>query len=186
MDLLNRHYKAIKARGLITTETDILDFQTKLHEEVKEFDKEVKKYMFNEGNNLAQESIDVISVLFNMLKHLGFDVHFEHEKNVITQEIRAGIKSGVSFSSIECLVLACTNIKKEVVYVRTRKREIVEARQLIQYYAKKYHIASLSKIGELTGGYDHATVLHSYKAISILKENDHRIKRLISEIESMM
>lgn len=53
---------------------------------------------------------------------------------------------------------------------KTRKREIVEARQLAMYLAKEYTTASLVTIGWEIGEKDHATVLHACKVVNNLQE----------------
>lgn len=59
---------------------------------------------------------------------------------------------------------------------KTRKREIVEARQLAMYLAKEYTTASLETIGSEIGSKDHATVLHACKVVNNLQQtySDYR------------
>ena len=68
-------------------------------------------------------------------------------------------------------LIVCTefDISPDVVFLKTRKREIVQARQFIQHFTKKYTNYSLSQIGSITGGKDHATVLHSYNTVENLR-----------------
>jgi len=75
-----------------------------------------------------------------------------------------------------------TNINPDVVNARIRNREIVQVRQLICYFAKLNNLQTLQQIGEFIGGYDHATVLHGYKTMANLNENNSEIKRLINNI----
>jgi hypothetical protein len=56
--------------------------------------------------------------------------------------------------------------------ILTRKREIVECRQLCMYFAKKLTKKSLRTIGWYFGRKDHATVLHAVKTIDNLIETD--------------
>ncbi|MDD6111384.1 MAG: helix-turn-helix domain-containing protein, partial [Prevotellaceae bacterium] len=48
---------------------------------------------------------------------------------------------------------------------RSRKRDYVAARQLSMYFAQKYTKMPASRIGQLIGGRDHSTVIHSCSAI---------------------
>ena len=48
---------------------------------------------------------------------------------------------------------------------KTRKRHIVQARQLAMFFAKKFTKASLASIGSQIGKRDHATVLHACKTV---------------------
>src|SRR5690242_11908025 len=76
------------------------------------------------------------------------------------------------------------NIVFDVLLKRTRKRQIVEARQVIMYLLCLYTTVSLKKIGELFGGYDHTTVIHSRKQISNLLCTDIDLAYRIGKIKS--
>jgi hypothetical protein len=69
---------------------------------------------------------------------------------------------------------------------KTRKREIVFARQVAMYLIKKHTKLSLKKIGEYFGGKDHATVLHSVKTIDNLMEVDRQIKATVKDIDKIV
>ena len=69
-----------------------------------------------------------------------------------------------------------TRIPVEVMDSKTRKREIVMARQLSMKFAKVYTKSSLASIGASIGGKDHATVLHACTTIdNLLDTNDPQI-----------
>ncbi|HJC26181.1 chromosomal replication initiator protein DnaA [uncultured Alistipes sp.] len=64
-----------------------------------------------------------------------------------------------------------------------RTREIAQARQIAMYLAKQHTKAPLTTIGAAIGGRNHATVLHSCKAVSNLLETDKAFRRQVEEIE---
>ena len=64
-----------------------------------------------------------------------------------------------------------------------RTREIAQARQIAMYLAKQHTKAPLTAIGSAIGGRNHATVLHSCKAVSNLLETDKAFRRQVEEIE---
>ena len=64
-----------------------------------------------------------------------------------------------------------------------RTREIAQARQIAMYLAKQHTKAPLTTIGSAIGGRNHATVLHSCKAVSNLIETDKAFRRQVEEIE---
>jgi chromosomal replication initiator protein len=66
---------------------------------------------------------------------------------------------------------------------KTRKREIVQARQLAMYFSKKHTKSSLATIGLHCGNKDHATVLHACKTVSNLIETDKRFQTYVKEID---
>lgn len=69
---------------------------------------------------------------------------------------------------------------------KTRKREIVQARQLAMFFAKKLTKHSLATIGMMCGKKDHATVLHACKTIENLLATNRDIKREYEEIEKII
>lgn len=69
---------------------------------------------------------------------------------------------------------------------KTRKREIVEPRQICMWLREKYTRESLSEIGRRYGGKDHATVLYSKKVIDNLKETDIEFRERLETIEKII
>ena len=67
-----------------------------------------------------------------------------------------------------------------------RTREIAQARQIAMYLAKQHTKAPLTTIGSAIGGRNHATVLHSCKAVSNLIETDKAFRRQVEEIEKLV
>ena len=64
-----------------------------------------------------------------------------------------------------------------------RTREIAQARQIAMYLAKQHTKAPLTTIGASIGGRNHATVLHSCKAVANLMETDKNFRLQVTEIE---
>jgi chromosomal replication initiator protein len=65
---------------------------------------------------------------------------------------------------------------------KTRKRHIVQARQLAMYFAKRYTKASLASIGSQIGKRDHATVLHACRTVENLADTDKQFKKYIEDL----
>lgn len=80
--LLNRHYKAIRKRGLITDSTTKYDFIEKMIEEWAEI-------KYSNESDIDQEIIDLMMVCSNFLIHRGCNVKKEIRKNLKTQQRRA-------------------------------------------------------------------------------------------------
>jgi len=86
-ELILRHYEAIRARGQITDFTTLEDFREKLREEIQElWDADI--YENTIDGDMAQEAIDVVGVIFNMLIHYGYYIEAEFKYNVEYQESR--------------------------------------------------------------------------------------------------
>lgn len=76
------------------------------------------------------------------------------------------------------------NVAPEEVKKVTRKRYILNTRQLAMHFAKKYQLASLARIGMEYGMKDHATVLHADKTIKNLCETDKIFRQEYDSIET--
>lgn len=74
-------------------------------------------------------------------------------------------------------------VEVESINTRSRKREVVQVRQVAMYLAKKYLDMSTSKIGLYIGKRDHATVLHACKTITNLAETDKQFRSELNKIE---
>jgi chromosomal replication initiator protein len=66
---------------------------------------------------------------------------------------------------------------------KTRKREIVQARQLAMFFSKMLTKSSLASIGAQIGKKDHATVLHACKTVANLIDTDKQFRTEVEEIE---
>ncbi len=80
-------------------------------------------------------------------------------KNLIKNNIRP--KKNVSISDIVKIVTSFYNINEQSVYEKTRRKEIVKARQIIMYLLREDFSISYPMIGQKLGGKDHTTVIHS-------------------------
>jgi chromosomal replication initiator protein len=65
----------------------------------------------------------------------------------------------------------------------TRKREVVNARQISMYLAKKYTKNSLKEIGRHFGNKDHSTVIHSIQVVDNLLEVDKKFREDLEELK---
>jgi len=88
----------------------------------------------------------------------------------------------LSIESIQKIVCEYFNIAIEKLSEKTRKREVVQARQIAMYYAKEYTKSSLKTIGLHFGGRDHSTVIHALHTVSDLMSTDRQFKHDVEEI----
>ena len=74
------------------------------------------------------------------------------------------------------------NVPQQQVFSRSRKRDYVLVRQISMYLAQKYTKMPAGRIGQLIGGRDHSTVIHSCSAIEQRLKVD---KAFLSELSSI-
>lgn len=107
----------------------------------------------------------------------------EQDRQDLIKQLLGNYKKNNPLEFIQTIICHHLALSPNSLKSKTRKQEIVFARQLIMYFARKYTNYSLSKIGEFIGGKDHATVLHAYNKIEKLskKKEERELLRLLTE-----
>ena len=150
-----------------------------------------------DGLSISEEVIDYIArnVTDNVRDLEGVIVSLMVRSSVLKKEISIDMADQVLAASVKMTQKQITidSIKEAVcgyygletsrLLERTRKREVVVARQMSMYLAKKYTALSLAGIGDVLGKKDHATVLHACKTISEQVGVDKKLRSDLEEIE---
>ena len=92
----------------------------------------------------------------------------------------------VTIDYIQKVVCDYLELPVDAIQQTSRKREIVQARQLSMYFAKKITKSSLAVIGAQCGNKDHATVLHACKQIENLRQTDRYMRTMVEELEKKL
>ncbi len=92
----------------------------------------------------------------------------------------------ISVSRIQSVVCNYFHITVDQFLSKTRKREIVQARQIAMYLSRSLTKTSLSSIGAQLGGKDHATVLHACNTVSDLMDTDRSFRNYVVDIEKQI
>jgi len=101
-------------------------------------------------------------------------------KTLIKNNIRP--KKTVAIKDIVKIVAEQYGISEDVIYEKTRKKEIVRARQVAMYLLREDFNISYPLIGQKLGDRDHTTVIHSHLKI---KEDLKTDPSLLQEIEKI-
>jgi chromosomal replication initiator protein len=67
---------------------------------------------------------------------------------------------------------------------RSRKHELVVARQVSMYLAQKYTRIPTSRIGKMIGNRDHSTVIHSCTTVENLLKANYAFAEEVASIEN--
>ncbi len=148
-------------------------------------DKTIIDYIAQEITSNIREMKGVLVSLQFQAINLKKEITLELAKEVV-EKLTIKYKRDISVDKIAELVAKYYNIPKEKLSEKTRKRDIVQARQISMYLAKKYTKTSLSTIGRKIGNKDHSTVLHSYKVVSDLLKTNKKFKLELEEIEDLI
>jgi chromosomal replication initiator protein len=101
-------------------------------------------------------------------------------KTLIKNNIRP--KKNVAIKDIVRIVASHYDLTEEVVYEKTRRKEVVRARQVAMYLLREDFNISYPLIGQKMGDRDHTTVIHSHLKI---KEDLKTDPSLLQEIEKI-
>lgn len=113
------------------------------------------------------------------------EITIDLAKNMLDKFVKNTVRE-VSIDYIQKVVCDYFDIPIETMKSKTRKREIVQCRQLAMYFSKQMTKNSLAMIGKHCGNKDHATVLHACKTVNNLADTDKRFKGYISDIEKKL
>ena len=160
----------------------------------------LKKKTYNDGIELPEEVLEYISThisdnirelegaLISLLAQSTLnkkEITLDLTKEMIDKLIKS-TKREISIDYIQKVVCNYYNIGLEQLQSKTRKREIVQARQVAMFFSKTLTKSSLATIGSQIGGKDHATVLHACKTVNNLIETDKRFRLQVDEIEKKL
>lgn len=93
-------------------------------------------------------------------------------------------KVHISIESIQNHVCEYFGIDTNKLREKTRKQEIVEARQIAMYLAKILTKSSLKTIGLHFGGRDHSTVIHAINSVQERLKLTPKFQRMVTEIQN--
>ncbi len=117
---------------------------------------------------------------FASLEHVD-EIDLSMAKRVLKDMVQDS-NTQVSIESIQEYVCEYFGIDTNKVREKTRKQEIVEARQIAMYLAKKFTDSSLKTIGLHFGGRDHSTVIHAISTVEQRMQTSGKQKRMVNEL----
>jgi len=123
---------------------------------------------------LANASLSSKQINFELVKKTVYEVATDRKKN------------NINIDSITKVVCDHLNIAENKIRDKTRKKEIVQARQLAMYLSKEMTNASLKTIGLHFGGRDHSTVIHACTSIEKSKVQDKSVMDMIQELKNQI
>jgi hypothetical protein len=100
----------------------------------------------------------------------------------VVEKFVRNTKREISIDYIQKVVSDYFQMDVTTLQSKTRKRHIVQARQLAMFFAKKLTKASLANIGQQIGHRDHATVLHACKTVDNLAFTDKQFRKYVEDL----
>jgi len=127
-------------------------------------------------------------VLISLIAHgslMKRDIDLELAKQTL-KTIVHDIDTEVSIDYIQKTVAEYFHLKTEDLKDKTRKKEVVIARQLAMYFSKEYTNHSLKSIGYHFGGRDHSTVIHAVQTVNDMYDVDNRFRSSVDELKKKL
>ncbi len=176
----------------LTADLQTPDFDTRM--------KILRRKVYKDGISLSDEVLEYIaSHVSNNVRELeGALVSLLAQSMLnnreITLELAAKLinklvknsKRELSIEYISKVVCDYFSMTVDALQAKTRKREIVQARQIAMYFSKSLTKYSLASIGAQIGSKDHATVLHACKTVNNLKDTDKNFRQFVEDIEKKL
>jgi chromosomal replication initiator protein len=112
-------------------------------------------------------------------------------KSLTLNEVKTLIKNNikpkktVAIKDIVRVIAGQYGISEDVIYEKTRRKEIVRARQVAMYILREDFNISYPLIGQKLGGRDHTTVIHSHLKIKDDLKTDPSLLQEIEKIRIM-
>jgi chromosomal replication initiator protein len=112
------------------------------------------------------------------------EISFELVKKTVKEIATDRKNANFTIETITKIVCEHLGVAENKIRDKTRKKEIVLARQLAMYLTKELTRSSLKTIGLHFGGRDHSTVIHACNSIEELKVNDSSLNNIIDELKN--
>lgn len=164
-------------------ETRIAILQKKSEENSLELPQDVLEFI---AANVTSNIRELEGCLISLLARASLEnreINIDLAKDVL-RVVVSEVRSPISIEQIQRTVCDFFDVPEDLLRAKTRKQEIVIARQVAMYLAKDLTNSSLKTIGLHFGGRDHSTVIHAYQAVedriktdATFKQNAEQLKR---------
>ncbi|MDO7876621.1 chromosomal replication initiator protein DnaA [Hymenobacter sp. ASUV-10] len=141
----------------------------------------VVDYLANSVHTNVRELEGVIASLVAQSSLSRRDIDLEMVKQALRHIIEE-VEAEVNLDFIQKTVAAYFGISVDLLKDKTRKKEVVTARQVAMYFAKHHTSHTLKTIGFHFGGRDHTTVMHSVQTVSDLVDSDKKFREQVDEL----
>ncbi len=140
------------------------------------------------ANNITSNIRELEGCLIKLLANASLnsrDINLDLAKKTV-KEIATDRKVNVTIETITNIVCEVLNVAENKIRDKTRKKEIVMARQIAMYLSKELTKSSLKTIGLHFGGRDHSTVIHSCTTIEDSMSKDQSLKDIVNNVRSQI
>lgn len=156
--------------------------------------------LYRDGVTLPEEAVEYVAKhiktnirelegsIISLIAQSSFnkkEITVDLAKSIVDKFVK-NVKKEISIDYIQKVVSNYFQMDVETLQSATRKRHIVQARQLAMYFSKKLTKSSLANIGSKIGKRDHATVLHACKTVDNLLATDKQFKKFVDDLSAKL
>jgi chromosomal replication initiator protein len=166
-------------------ETRVSIIKNKLYRDGVEMDDDVIHYL---ADNIKTNIRELEGAIISLIAHSSFnrkEITIDLARKIVENYVK-NTKREISIDQIQQVVSDYFSMDVETLQSKTRKRHIVQARQLAMYFSKKLTKASLASIGTQIGKRDHATVLHACKTVDNLASTDKQFNKYVEDLHKKL
>ena len=164
-------------------ETRYKILENKFYNDGAEIGEDIIAYLAENIRTNVRELEGVSNSLIAQAAFNRKEYSIELAQSIIDKSVKNN-KNDLTIDHIQQIIADYFNLDIESLHSKTRKRNVVQARQLAMFFSKKYTKNSLSTIGSQIGQRDHATLLHACKTVENLIETDRAFKKYVSDLET--
>ena len=140
------------------------------------------------ASNITSNIRELEGCLIKLLANVSLnsrEINLELTKKTV-KEIATDRKINITIETITKTVCNYLKVDENKIRDKTRKKEVVLARQVAMYLSKELTKCSLKTIGLNFGGRDHSTVIHACNTIEGMKFTDNTVKHLIDNLRTQI
>ncbi|NQZ77606.1 MAG: chromosomal replication initiator protein DnaA [Ekhidna sp.] len=166
-------------------ETRMAIIKRKIQEDGIYIPEEVIEYIAYTVDTNIRELEGVVVSLIAHASLMQVEVDLDLAKRVLKNIVKE-IDSEVGIDYIQKTVSEYFHVGQEDLKAKTRKKEIVIARQVAMYFSKDYTNHSLKSIGYHFGGRDHSTVIHALQSVNDMMDTDSKFRYSVDELKKKL
>lgn len=140
------------------------------------------------ASNITSNIRELEGCLIKLLANVSLnskEINLELTKKTV-KEIATDRKINITIETITKTVCNYLKVDENKIRDKTRKKEVVLARQVAMYLSKELTKCSLKTIGLNFGGRDHSTVIHACATIEGMKLTDSTVKYLVDNLRTQI
>ena len=158
--------------------------RNKIHRDGLNIPDNVINYIAENVNESVRELEGIINSLLAQSILFKREIDMSLAERIIKKAVRIIENKPITIDKIISKVCEHYKMDESVLHSKSRKREVVQVRQVAMFLAKKHTEISAAKIGQYIGKRDHATVLHACKMMKDLLAVDKSTQEDIEKIEA--